>query len=615
MNALPIMLGALCVYALGYRYYSAFIAAKVLALDDSRVTPAHRFKDGHNFVPMNKWVLFGHHFAAIAGAGPLVGPVLAAQFGYAPGLLWLLAGAVLAGCVHDFTVLVASVRHNGRSLAEIARMEIGPVAGFTAGIAILFIIVIALAGLGLVVVNALADSPWGTFTIAMTIPIAIAMGLYMFKLKPGSISGPSVAGVVALIACVVGGRWVAVSVMAPYFTFNQHQLTILMAIYGFAASVLPVWLLLAPRDYLSSYMKIGTIAALVLGVLIVHPDLKFAAFTQVHPRRRAHLPRARLPLRLHHHHVRGHLGVPLPGLLGDDPQDAGQGDAGAVHRLRRDGHGEPRGHRGPHRRLLPPPRRTTTPSTSSPEKFAALGMTPVNLAELSSEVGENIAGRSGGAVSLAVGMAQIFSGIPGMKSLMSYWYHFAIMFEALFILTTIDAGTRVGRFLLQEFLGNFYKPFSNPSWLPGAISTTTAIVFGWAYFIYTGSVSTIWPMFGIANQLLAIVALAVVTTYLVNVGRARYAWVTLLPMCFVVTTTMTAGALTIKNTFLPLARTPGKAFQGYLNTSLTVIMMAAVIIILADAARRCWATHRGKPLPPQSGGRPEVREGVPQRCC
>ena len=614
MNALPIMLGALCVYALGYRYYSAFIAAKVLALDDSRITPAHRFKDGHNFVPMNKWVLFGHHFAAIAGAGPLVGPVLAAQFGYAPGLLWLLAGSVLAGCVHDFTVLVASVRHNGRSLAEIARMEIGPVAGFTAGIAILFIIVIALAGLGLVVVNALADSPWGTFTIAMTIPIAIAMGLYMFKLKPGSISGPSAAGVIALIACVVGGRWVAVSVMAPYFTFNQHQLTILMAIYGFAASVLPVWLLLAPRDYLSSYMKIGTIAALVLGVLIVHPDLKFEAFSKYIYGGGPIFPGPVFPFvfiiimcgAISGFHALVSSGT-TPKMLDRETQArfigygamAMESLVGIVALIAACS-------------LHPADYYAIN---LSPEKFAALGMTPVNLAELSSEVGENIAGRSGGAVSLAVGMAQIFSGIPGMKSLMSYWYHFAIMFEALFILTTIDAGTRVGRFLLQEFLGNFYKPFSNPSWLPGAISTTTAIVFGWAYFIYTGSVSTIWPMFGIANQLLAIVALAVVTTYLVNGGRGRYAWVTLLPMCFVVTTTMTAGALTIKNTFLPLARTPGKSFQGYLNTSLTVIMMAAVIIILADAARRCWATHRGKPLPPQSGGRPEVREGVPQRCC
>ncbi len=614
MNALPIMLGALCVYALGYRYYSAFIAAKVLALDDSRVTPSHRFKDGHNFVPMNKWVLFGHHFAAIAGAGPLVGPVLAAQFGYAPGLLWLLAGSVLAGCVHDFTVLVASVRHNGRSLAEIARMEIGPVAGFTAGVAILFIIVIALAGLGLVVVNALADSPWGTFTIAMTIPIAIAMGLYMFKLKPGSISGPSAAGVAALIACVVGGRWVAVSVMAPYFTFNQHQLTILMAIYGFAASVLPVWLLLAPRDYLSSYMKIGTIAALVLGVLIVHPDLKFEAFTKYIHGGGPIFPGPVFPFvfiiimcgAISGFHALVSSGT-TPKMLDKEKQArfigygamAMESLVGIVALIAACS-------------LHPADYYAIN---LSPEKFAALGMTPVNLAELSSEVGENIAGRSGGAVSLAVGMAQIFSGIPGMKSLMSYWYHFAIMFEALFILTTIDAGTRVGRFLLQEFLGNFYKPFSNPSWLPGAVFTTTAIVFGWAYFIYTGSVSTIWPMFGIANQLLAIVALAVVTTFLVNSGKARYAWVTLLPMCFVVTTTMTAGALTIRNTFLPLARTPGKAFQGYLNTSLTVIMMAAVIIILADAARRCWATHRGKPLPPQSGGRPEVREGVPQRCC
>jgi carbon starvation protein len=614
MNALPIMLGALCVYALGYRYYSAFIATKVLILDDSRVTPAYAFQDGHNFVPMNKWVLFGHHFAAIAGAGPLVGPVLAAQFGYAPGLIWLLAGAVLAGCVHDFTVLVASVRHGGRSLAEIARMEVGPVAGMTAGIAILFIVVIALAGLGLVVVNALAESPWGTFTIAMTIPIAILMGLYMFKVKPGAITGPSIAGVVALLACVAGGRWIAASSLAGAFTFSHHQLTLLMAAYGFAASVLPVWLLLAPRDYLSSYMKIGTIAALVLGVLVVHPDLKFEAFTPYIHGGGPIFPGPLFPFvfiiimcgAISGFHALVSSGT-TPKMLEKEGQArfigygamAMESLVGVVALIAACS-------------LHPA---DYFAINVSPEKFATLGMTPVNLQELSREVGENIAGRSGGAVSLAVGMAQIFAGIPGMKRLMSYWYHFAIMFEALFILTTIDAGTRVGRFLLQEFLGNFYRPFARTSWIPGSIITTTAIVAGWAYFIYTGSVTTIWPMFGIANQLLAIVALAIVTTFLFNTGKARYAWVTVAPMCFVVSTTMTAGVLTIKNTFLPLAEKPGKAFQAYLNTTLTVIMMAAVVVILADVVRRIWATHRGKPLPPQSFGRPEVHEGAPARCC
>jgi carbon starvation protein len=614
MNALPILIGALCVYALGYRYYSAFIASKGLVLDDSRVTPAHRFEDGHNFVPMNKWVLFGHHFAAIAGAGPLVGPVLAAQFGYAPGLIWLLAGAVLAGCVHDFTVLVASVRHGGRSLAEIARMEVGPVAGITAGLAILFIVVIALAGLGLVVVNALAESAWGTFTIAMTIPIAIVMGLYMFRIKPGSITGPSVAGVVALLACVAGGRWIAASSLAGAFTFSHHQLTLLMAAYGFAASVLPVWLLLAPRDYLSSYMKIGTIAALVLGVLVVHPDLKFEAFTPYIHGGGPIFPGPLFPFvfiiimcgAISGFHALVSSGT-TPKMLDRESQArfigygamAMESLVGIVALIAACS-------------LHPA---DYFAINVSPEKFAALGMTTVNLPELSREVGENIAGRSGGAVSLAVGMAQIFSGIPGMKHLMSYWYHFAIMFEALFILTTIDAGTRVGRFLLQEFLGNFYRPFARASWIPGSIITTTAIVAGWAYFIYTGSVTTIWPMFGIANQLLAIVALAIVTTFLFNTGKAKYAWVTAAPMCFVVSTTMTAGVLTIKDTFLPLADKPGKAFQAYLNTTLTVIMMAAVIVILCDVVRRIWATHRGKPLPPQSFGRPEVREGAPTRCC
>jgi carbon starvation protein len=604
VNSFPIMVGALCILALAYRFYSAFIAAKVLALDDRREMPSHLFKDGHNYVPMNKWVLFGHHFAAIAGAGPLVGPVLAAQFGYAPGLMWLLIGAVLGGCVHDFIILVASVRHNGRSLPEIARSEIGPVAGFTAGVAVLFIVVVALAGLGLVVVNALAESSWGTFTIAMTIPIAIVMGLFMFRIRPGSIRGPSTVGVIVLILAVIAGRWVASSPVAGWFLFDNHQLTVLLCLYGFAASVLPVWLLLAPRDYLSSYMKLGTIALLVVGVLLVHPDLKFPAFSQF-----------------------VHGGGPIvPGKVFPFVFiTIACGAISGFHSLVASGTTPKMLERESHARFMVGVVALIAACSLhpadyyainvSPAVFQTLGMQPVNLAELSGQVGETLTGRAGGAVSLAVGMAQIFSAIPGMKTLMSYWYHFAIMFEALFILTTIDAGTRVARFLLQEFLGNFHKPFGNPAWLPGSVVTTTVIVFSWGYFIYTGSIRSIWPMFGTANQLLATVALSIATTFLVNMGRVRYTPVTVLPMLFVATTTLTAGFLNIKDNFLPLAKQPGQAFQGYLQSGLTVIMMVAVVVILIDSGRRCLATLSGKPLPPRAFGPAVVPEGVPQRCC
>jgi carbon starvation protein len=614
MNGLTLMLTALCIYVIGYRYYSAFIAAKVLTLNDSRVTPAHRFKDGHNFIPMNKWVLFGHHFAAIAGAGPLVGPTLAAQFGYAPGFFWIVFGAVLAGCVHDFVILAASIRHNGRSLAEIAREEIGPVAGLTTALAILFIVTVALAGLGLVVVNALAESAWGTFTIAMTIPIALGMGIYMFKIKPGSVTVPSLAGLVLLIACVIGGRWIALSGMAGFFTFNHAQLTVMMAVYAFAASVLPVWLLLAPRDYLSSYMKIGTVFALILGVIAVNPQLKMPAMTQY-----VHGGGPIIP-----GHVFPFVFITIAcGAISGFHSLVSSGTTPKM--LDRESHARTIGYGAMVIESLVGVVALVAACALEPgdyfainlsvEKFNQLGMHTVNLAELNRQVGENVQGRAGGAVSLAVGMAQIFSAIPGMQKLMSYWYHFAIMFEALFVLTIIDAGTRIARFTLQEFLGNFYKKFSDTSWIPGSIMTTTAVVAAWTYFIFTGSVQTIWPMFGIANQLLAICALAIGTTFIINSGKKRYFWITFVPMCFVTTTTLTAGFLSIKNNFLPLAKLPGKAFQGYFDSFLTVLMMAAVIVVIVDSLRRCVATLRGKPLPPRSAGKPDVPEGVPQRCC
>src|ERR1700691_5089414 len=427
MNTFPILIGALCVYAIAYRYYSAFIAAKALALDDRRVTPAHQFRDGHNFIASPKWVLFGHHFAAIAGAGPLVGPTLAAQFGYAPGLLWLLVGAVLAGCVQDFTVLVASVRHRGRSLADIARTEVSPFAGLVTMIAVLFILLLSLAGLGIVVINALADSRCGVFTIGATIPSALAMGIWMFRRHSGriSVTGPSVFGVVLLIAAVIGGRMFAQSSSAGSLNFSPHQITLLMAAYGFIASVLPVWLLLAPRDYLSTYVKLGTVAALVAGGLLVHPDIRFPAFTQfVHgggPIIKGKLfPFLFVTIAcgaISGFHSLVSSGT-TPKML-DKETDARFIGYGAMMAESLVG-------------VLALIAATSMypgdyfAINSTAAEFGKLGLPTVNLDLFSREVGEKLAGRTGGAVSLAIGMAQIFRGLPGMDKLLAYWYHYAI---------------------------------------------------------------------------------------------------------------------------------------------------------------------------------------------
>jgi carbon starvation protein len=587
MNALPLIIGTLCVMAIAYRYYSAFIAAKVVALDDSRITPAHTMNDGQNYQPTNKWVLFGHHFAAIAGAGPLIGPVLAAQFGFLPGFLWLLIGVVIAGAVHDFTTLVASIRRKGRSLAEIARNEISPLAGTVGSVAILIILVIALAGLGLAVVNALKESSWGTFTIAATIPIALFVGLWMYRIRPGKIAEASVIGVIAVVAAVVFGSYIPGSFLAPYFTMSREGIVIAMAVYGFVASVLPVWLLLVPRDYLSSYMKISTIAALVVGVILVHPDLRMPAITQYVSGGGPIFSGKLFPFlfvtiacgAISGFHALVASGT-TPKMLNkeSDARFIGygamlmEGLVGVVALIAACSL-----HPGDYYAI-----------NLSPEKFAALGMPTVNLAELSREVGETVAGRPGGAVSLAVGFAQIFSGLPGLRAFMSFWYHFAIMFEALFILTTIDAGTRVARFMVQEFGGRVWKKFGQTNWLPANIIATTLVVFSWGYFLWTGNISTIWPMFGTANQLLAAVALAVGTSAIINSGKERYAWVTLIPMIFVAVTTLTACWLNITDNFLPLMSLPGSEVQGFVNTLLTLIIMVCAVVILIEACRRWY---------------------------
>ena len=587
MRALYVILPILGILTIAYRYYSAFIAARVMCLDDSRPTPAHVRPDGQNFHVTSRWVLFGHHFAAIAGAGPLIGPVLAAQFGYAPGLIWLVGGVCLAGAVHDTIILWASTRRGGCSLADIARSEIGPVAGGTAALAILFIVVIALAGLGLAVVNALEHSAWGTFTIGMSIPLALFIGIYMHRLRPGRTGEATVIGVTLLILAVVLGKPLAASSFAHYFIFTRTQLVLLMAGYGFVASVLPVWLLLAPRDYLSSYMKIGTIALLVLGVVIVNPVLEMPAFSSYIGGGGPVVPGPLFPFAfitiacgaISGFHalissgttpkmidkesdirVIGYGAMLMEGLVGIMSIIAASamfpGDYFAIN----------------------------TP----PHVFQTLGLSVTNLPVLEAAVGEVVAGRTGGAVSLAIGMAQIFAGLPGMQHLLDYWYHFAIMFEALFILTTIDAGTRVARFLVGEFLGRAYAPFARHDWMPGAMTSTFLVVAAWAYFIWAGSISTIWPMFGIANQLLASVALAVGTTVIINAGRARYAWVTILPLSFVSVTTLTAGAMSVRDSFYPMATGPDvtKHFQGYLNSVVTVVMMVCVLVILSSAVLR-----------------------------
>jgi carbon starvation protein len=611
MNALPIIVGALCVMAIAYRYYSAFIAAKVLALNDSRPVPSKTMYDGHNYYPTNKWVLFGHHFAAISGAGPLIGPVLAAQFGFLPGLLWLVIGVCLGGAVHDFMILAASIRRKGKSLAEIARTEISGLSGVVAGVAILFIVVIALAGLGLVVVNALAESPWGTFTVGLTIPLALFMGLYMYRFRKGRIVEASVIGVIGLLFAVWLGGKIADSPWAAAFTLSPHKVTLLMAAYGFIASVLPVWLLLCPRDYLSSYMKIGTVAFLIIGVIVVAPTLQMPAVTpfvagggpivagKVYPfvfitiacgaisGFHSLISSGTTPKMIAKEtdaRMIGYGSMLIEGTVGVIALIAATslfpGDYFAINTAQRT-----ETERAKYVRMV---------DQRTQEGF---NLQPQEIDRLQQESGEkNLRGRTGGAVTLALGIAKIFDAIPGLGGLMKYWYHFAIMFEALFILTTIDTGTRVARFLVGEFGGRFYKKLERPDWQPGAIVTSALVVGAWTAFIWTGSISTIWPMFGVANQLLAAVALCVATTIIINMGKARYSWVTIAPLSFVATTTLVAGYQSIRDIFWPLAQNPATSTQGYINTALTALIMTAAVIVLIDSVRRWFGGPRVRQL-------------------
>lgn len=580
MNAVTILIIALCVYALFYRFYATFIISKVLAFSPDKQTPAYTMRNDYDYKPTNRWVLFGHHFAAIAGAGPLVGPVLAAQFGYLPGFLWILIGAVLAGAVHDMVVLFMSVRYNGISLTEIAKNEAGKLVGTSTGIAVFFIIITALSGLAMVVVNALAESSWGTFSIAATIPIAMFIGIYIEKLRPGKITEASFIGVILVLAAIIIGEPLSHSRFAHYFIYSKLNISIGLAIYGMLASILPVWLLLAPRDYLSSYMKIGTIGILALGILWVRPDLNFPSFTTFIYGGGPIIPGKVWPyvcITIACGAISGFHSLISSGTTPKMIENERDIKFIAYGAMLTEGFVA----------LMALIAACVLPMgdyfaiNTTPEIFNKLGLTISNLPQLSSAVGENLIGRAGGAVSLAVGMAQIFSNMPLMKNLLSYWYHFAIMFEALFILTTIDAGTRVARYITQESLGRVYKPFSDINWWPGVIITSAMVSFLWAAMLIAGNVRTIWPMFGVANQLLSAIALAISTTYILKRAKKVYSLITLIPCIFMLVTTFAAAIWNILDNYWPMHNS-----QGYINVALTLIMMALASIIAVVSIKK-----------------------------
>jgi len=581
MNSLTLIFASACIFAIAYRFYGLFLASKVMNLQEERETPAVSLQDGHDYMKTNKYVLFGHHFAAIAAAGPLLGPVLAAQFGYLPGALWILIGCVLAGGVHDMIVLFASVRHKGKSLSVIAETEIGKSAGKVASISILFILILTLAGLSIAVVNAMFNSPWATFTVFATIPIAMIMGVYMRSIRPGDIRGMSIIGLVLLLLSLYVGPFVAADPeLAKLFTFTKKELAVIIPVYGFAASVLPVWFLLVPRDYLSTYLKIGTIAALALGIVFIHPELQMPALTEYFFGGGPIIPGAAFPF----------LFITIAcGALSGFHAIIGSGTTPKMIANEKDilfvGYGAMLTE-GFVAIMALVAACVLVPAdyfaiNAAPAAFAKLGIATVNLPELAAQVGEQVQGRPGGAVSLAVGMAYIFSAVPFMKGMMAYWYHFAIMFEAVFILTAVDAGTRVGRYLLQEMLGKVYQPFADNTWTPGVIISSALFTGSWGYLVYTGDISTIWPLFGMANQLLASCALIVGTTMLIRLGKARYAWVTGVPGLLVYPMVMWAGYLNITGNYMPK--------ELYLLSGMSVLLMFLITIVFIAAFAR-WYT-------------------------
>lgn len=642
INAIWLLTAAVCVYAIGYRFYSKYIAEKVFQLNNNRKTPAEIHNDGKDYVPTNKWVLFGHHFAAIAGAGPLVGPILAAQMGYLPGTLWIVVGVVLAGAVQDFIILFGSMRRNGKSLGEMIKDEMGKVTGIISMIGILGIMVILLAVLALVVVKALVGSPWGMFTIAATIPIAIFMGIYMRFIRPGRVGEASVIGIILLIVSLIFGQTVAENpTLAAMFSFKGETIAIMMIIYGFIASVLPVWLLLAPRDYLSTFLKVGTILALALGIIIVAPNLEMPGVTKF---------------------IDGTGPVFTGNLFPFLFITIACGSVSGFHALVSSGttpkmieiesHTRPIGfgamltesfvavmamiaacvlHPGIYFAINSPAALIGTDVVQAAATVSSWGftVTPDDLSSIAKNVGEStILSRTGGAPTLAIGMAVIFSKVIGGHTMMAFWYHFAILFEALFILTTIDAGTRVGRFMIQDLLGTVYKPMAKTEALvPNIIATALCVTF-WGYFLYQGvidplgGINTLWPLFGIANQMLAGIALLLGTTILYKMGKKAFVWVTLLPTTWLLIVTLTAGWQKLfhenpsigflshakvfkeaydENKILAPAANAGQMKQvlinDYVDAALTAVFMLVVIIVLISALRIWFKVLSGKKLP------------------
>lgn len=574
MNSLVLVIVGALVLVLGYRFYGSFIAAKVLVLDETREVPSKKLEDGHDYVPTNKWVLLGHHFAAIAGAGPLIGPVLAAQFGYLPGTLWILIGGVLGGGVHDMVILFASVRQDGQSIAEIARKNLGERMGLITSVSVIFILVITMAGLGLPIVNSLYNSPWGTFTVGFTIPVAIFIGIYLKFIRPGKIAEATVIGMALILVGVIAGPAIQNSVLAPYLTFNLKQMSLILAVYGFFASVLPVWLLLLPRDYLSTYMKLGVIGLLVIGIIFVRPTLQMPALTSFIGGGGPIVPGKVIPFvfitiacgALSGFHSLISTGT-TPKLISNEKDilPIGYGSMLIESFIA----------------LMALIAATCLPTAdyfainSAPAVFQKLGMIPKELPMLSQMVGEQLAGRPGGSVSLAVGMSYVFYKIPGMKGLMSYWYHFCIMFEALFILTTIDSGTRIGRYLFQDLLGKVYKPFKRKdSWF-NIIFFSFVMSFSWGYLLYTGNISTIWPLFGVANQSLAAIAFAIGTSVLIRMGKQKYIPLTIIPMAFISIMTLMASITNIFSNYMPNGKT--------LLTVLSFILIVILVVILYES--------------------------------
>jgi len=630
VNAAWLLTAAICTYIIAYRVYSRIISSRVFELNDERATPAVRLNDGRDFTPTSKWIVFGHHFAAIAGPGPLVGPTLAAQFGFLPGALWIIVGVAVGGAVQDFVILCSSMRRDGKTLGQMAKDEIGTVAGYTALVSVLGIMIVLISVLALVIVNALKSSPWGVVTIALTIPIALFMGGYMRWLRPHRVLEASAIGVVLLVLALYAGRWVAENPsLAPVFTLGGTTLAILIMIYGFAASVLPVWLLLAPRDYLSAFVKIGVVVALALGILIVLPPLQMPALTQFTDGTGPVFAGKVFPFvfitiacgAISGFHALVASGT-TPKLVSKetDARMVGYGamlveSLVAVMALIAACVLTP----GIYFAINAPAGVIGTTAQTAAEAIRGWGfvLDPADMEMLARQVGEtSLLSRTGGAPSLAVGMAHLFSRVLGGSGAMALWYHFAIMFEALFILTTLDAGTRVGRFMLQDLLSHVWAPIGRVSWYPAVVGTSAIFVMMWGYFLYQGvmdplgGINSLWPLFGISNQLLAAVALCVGTTVIIRMGKARYAWMTVMPLAWLAIVTLTGGWIKIfsdnpklgflahanmLNGFVSSGATPpgvktleaarSMIFNDRLDAAVAAFFMGAVVVILVESVR------------------------------